>query len=129
MKYIVRAFSQGYEPEEYDAPNIYAVVDQLLDEWVEGDADLPGVFGFLEEQGYGFGITDDEVDEDIDRDILEQAANTVSAILGIGDETSHDDDALALFISAISEEYHIEQAEDDELETESIDFDEEDYDY
>lgn len=137
MLFTVRAKAHCNEPEYYDADDIYGVIDQLLTAWVEGDTDLPGVFAFLKAEGYdyglssragefinsssagSFGILDEDVDEGTDEDLLESAANAVRTLLSIGVDDSEIDDAavalekLAVFLTAIGDEYQIVEGDDD----------------
>jgi hypothetical protein len=94
------------EAEEYEAEDIYDLIDQLLDEWVEGDAHMPGVFAFLADHGYDLGIADDDVDEGTDESVLQTAADAVRIL--INTEAPESLEKLALFLSAISGEYTIE---------------------
>jgi len=120
MLFIVRVAAHGNEPEEYYADDIYGVIDQLLEEWVEGDADLPGALAFLKAEGYDFGIADEDVDEGTDAELLENAANAIRTILHIGMDDSEIDDAaealekLASFLAAIGDDYKILPADEDE---------------
>lgn len=104
MKFIVRVKSHLDEAEEYTADDIYELIDQLLDEWIAGDADMPGVFAFLADHDCDLGITDDEIDEGTDESVLQLAADAVRLRLHAGD-----DETLAVFLSAISSEYTIEE--------------------
>ncbi len=110
------------EPVEYEGDDIYDVIDQLLTQWVNGDADLPGLFAFLKKEGYDFGITDEDVDEGTDTELLEDAANAVREVLHIGRDDSEIANAavalnkLALFLTAIGEEYQITQALDEDYD-------------
>ena len=120
MLFTVRVVAHGNEPEEYEADDIYDVIDQLLEEWVNGDADLPGALAFLKAEGYDFGVADEEVDEGTDEDLLENAANAIRTILHIGVDDSEIDDAaaalekLANFLAAIGDEYQITEGCEDE---------------
>lgn len=110
--------------EEYEAANIFDLIDQLLDEWVNGDADMPGAFAFLAENGHDLGITDAEVNESssvagsyepsryargaegTDSDLLQTAADLIRELFGPPEARSMEQ--LALFLAAISGEYTIE---------------------
>jgi hypothetical protein len=100
MKFTVRNQDVA---EEYEADDIYDLIDQLLEEWIAGDANMPGVFAFLADNGYAMDMTDDEVDEGTDESILRTAADAVRIVLHAGDS-----ETLAVFLSAISSEYQIE---------------------
>lgn len=117
MKFIVRVKSHLDEAEEYEAEDIYDLIDQLLDEWVEGDADIPGVLAFLADHGHDLGITDADVDEGTDESLLQMAADAVRTLLHT--EDSHGLERLALFLSAISGEYTIEGPSADATDKES----------
>ncbi len=107
---------------EYEGDDIYDVIDQLLTEWVNGDVDLPGVFAFLKKEGNDFGIADEDVDEGTDTELLERAANAVRDILHIGIDDSEINNAamaldkLAIFLTAIGDEYQITQELDEDYD-------------
>lgn len=106
MKFTVRVKSHLDEAEEYEAEDIYDLIDQLLDEWIEGDADMPGVFAFLADHDHDLGITDDDIIEGTDESVLQMAADAVRILLNT--EDPHSLERLALFLSAIGNEYTIE---------------------
>lgn len=120
MLFTVRVKDLGDEVLEYDADDIYGVIDQLLDDWIEGDVNLPGVFAFLKAEGYDFGVCDEDVNEGADEDLLDAAANAVRTVLHIGMDDSEIDDAaaalekLAVFLAAIGEQYQIIEGYEDE---------------
>lgn len=120
MIFTVRVAAHDNEPEEYSADDIYGVIDQLLSEWVDGDADLQGAFAFLKAEGYDYGITDEEVDEGTDEELLESAANAIRTVLYIGVDESEIEDAaaalekLANFLAAIGDEYQITEGWDED---------------
>lgn len=125
MLFTVRVKAHGDAPEEYYAEDIYGVIDQLLDEWVDGDAELPGIFAFLKAEGYDFGISDEEVDEGTDKELLMNAADTVRTVLHINMDDSEIDDAaaalgkLAMFLAAIGDEYQITEGWENDADGES----------
>ncbi len=69
------------EPLDYeDCDTVLDVIQQLLADWTSGDADMHGTFAFLAAHGMDFGITDDQVDEGTDGDLLDRAGEAVLAL-------------------------------------------------
>ena len=78
--------------DDWDEPILYeecdTVVDvlmQLLADWVAGDTDLHGTFGFLTNHGRDFGVADDDVNEGTAPELLEAAAEAVLTLCADND--------------------------------------------
>jgi hypothetical protein len=81
MPFIVQ-FRLG--ADDWDSPIPYEDCDEMIDvlmqllaDWVAGEADLHGTFGFLNNHGKDFGISDEDVDEGTEPELLQAAADAV----------------------------------------------------
>ena len=96
----------------WDAPEIWDECDTVIDVltllgsmWVAGDVELPNTFTFLASHGRDFGITDEEVDEGTDEELLQRA---VEAVL----ELCVDNEAVTReYLEAIASRVRIEEVD------------------
>jgi hypothetical protein len=110
----------------WDAPEIYKGCDTVIDvltrlgsEWVAGDVELPNTFTFLAAHGRDFGITDEEVDEGTDEELL---ARAVEAML----ELCADNEAVTReYLIAIADRVRIVEATDGDEATDDDETDDE----
>lgn len=105
------------DPLEYeDCDTLDEVLMQLLAEWAAGDVDLHGTFGFLAGHGQEFGITDDDVDEGTDGDLLGRAGEAVLDLC-VGNEVRTRE-----YLIAIGDHVRIAETkgEDDDSSTEGV---------
>ncbi len=97
------------EPTTYAAESLADLVDQVLDEWVGGDRDLPGIMAFLRANGVEPPMEDDDVIEGENEPEIIEAADAVRAIV----ETSP---ARATeFLAAISGAIRVEEIDSSKL--------------
>jgi hypothetical protein len=80
--------------EEMEEESRAHVIQRLLEDWKRADVELHGVFRFLQANGIIYGIDDDDVSEETEDYLLENAATDVLRLIG-GNDTQE----LAFLIS------------------------------
>ena len=102
--YAVYNLTTGEEPTFHSVEEHTDLIDILLDEWVAGDVDMPGVMTFLRDHGVEPPMEDDDVMEgELEEEII-RAADAVRALVAEGSDAVANE-----FLAAITKGFRIEE--------------------